>query len=150
MEKRVEEWLGDFKESTGLLYRNHFNIFLKWVKENKIDVKKIDNRIVKDYLLYSKGIGWTINTRKTALAVLRSYCKFVDRELKEFGRSEINKLLEPSENDIKKAHIERPLRIEEIKNVLVWGYEPYKTILTNMDGRKSKINWINRIQSKSL
>ncbi|MFH1328246.1 MAG: site-specific integrase [Candidatus Bathyarchaeota archaeon] len=131
MGKQVENWLNELTESTSKLYKAHFNLFLKWA-DNKVDLQKINNQVVRDYLLYRKTNAWSTQTRKAGLAVLRSYCDFIKKPLKKISRAELNNLLEPSKIDVQKAMIQRPLKVRDIKEVLVWGYQPYKTIIQLM------------------
>jgi len=138
-EECIEKWARDLKDTTAKTYVYYFLKYLDWVKKKGYwssaqemldDFKSGDeNRRYKhlDALLeYIKSCNTGVSDKQNKYQAVRSFYEYHRADLPKPSRQEANRVFTPSEMDKLRAIHNRPLKIEEVRKIIIHASQPYK------------------------
>lgn len=141
----VRQWAEDLNPNTAKNYVYYFLGYLDWVKSRRYwrsakamleDYAKLSQReqfkhldLLKRYVK-SKGTG--VSDRLNTWCAVRSFYEYHRMPLPDLPRNEASRVFKPSEKDQRRALELAPLRLEELRQLIMAMHQPYRTILTVM------------------
>jgi hypothetical protein len=142
----ISRWLGELNQRTALNYGYYFLGYRNWLRgkgywpsaqalldeyeglgDSKDRYRHVD--VLKEYI---RGKGTGTNDRRGVWYAARSFYAFHRMPLPEIQRNEVSRLFEPSVRDKRKAMELAPLRVDEIKTLILNSPQPYKAVLMLM------------------
>lgn len=142
----IQKWLEDQnRPTTRRLFQFYFTKFWVWVESEGLFpspeamLKDFEGRNAKEQYEHAENIKrfmrklreeeqQSSNSRKCVLTTLRNLYEFNHTPLPKITRSDLRKMLEPSEKEKGQALERRPVRLDELKSALMEAPEPYRTI----------------------
>jgi hypothetical protein len=141
----VKRWAEDLNPSTARTYVFYVMKYVEWVKgkglwksaqemlddyaklEPKAQFKHVD--VLKEYVK-SKGTG--TNDKKNTLFAVRNFYEYHRLALPRLSRNENARILKLSETDKRRAMELAPLKIEEVRELILNTQQPYRAALMVM------------------
>lgn len=144
-EECIRRWVSDLNPHTAKHHAYYFLQYLKWFKQmgywpsakamleeyEKLSpeerFKHVD--VIKQYLK-SKGTG--SSDRRNALSAIKSFYEYHRLPLPRLPRTEVSRLFRPSESDKRRAIELTPLKVDEVRRLVLNSPQPYKAAMIVM------------------
>lgn len=138
-EECVKRWARDLRPSTARTYVYYFLKYLEWVKKNGFfssaeemlnDARKGDPETLYNHLelvfSYLKQLNVGIKDKKNRYMAIRNFYEYHRCPLPKPSKQQLNRVFYPSELDKLRALNRRPLKLEEVKKIIIHAPQPYK------------------------
>jgi len=140
----ILDWLRELGPKTALNYGNYFLRYMDWFREEGYwvsaqamlrDYESLDSDrdrfghvdVLKRHIR-SKGTG--SNDKRNAWQSVRSFYSFHRMPLPSLPRNEAARLFRPSEEDKRRALELAPIKLDEVKRLILNTPQPYKAAIT--------------------
>jgi hypothetical protein len=141
----VRQWAEDLNPNTAKNYVYYFLGYVDWVKSRRYwrsaramleEYAKLGQkdqfRHLDQLKRYVKSKGTGVSDRLNTWCAVRSFYEYHRMPLPDLPRNEASRVFKPSEKDQRRALELAPLRLEELRQLILAMHQPYRTILVVM------------------
>ena len=138
-EECVRRWAYDLKPTTARTYVYYLLKYLEWVKKNGFfssaeemlnDARNGDNETLYNHLelvlSYIKQLNVGIKDKRNRYMAIRNFYEYHRCPLPKPSKQQLNRVFYPSELDKLRALNKKPLKLEEVKKIIIHAPQPYK------------------------
>lgn len=162
----VKKWAEDLSSSTAKNYVYYFLKYLEWVKEKgywssaKEMIEDYKSRDLDDryrhldvLLEFIKSSNTGINDKKLRYCAVKNFYEYYRADLPKPSKQDRLRAFRPSEMDKKRALLNKPVKVDEIKKIIIHAPQPYKAaFMVCFQGAlgRSEYNQFNELVWKTI
>lgn len=134
---RVIRWANELRESSARPYVYYITKYLQWAEEKGYwsnaeemirDFMDTDDRykhldIILDFIKDQKT---GTKDRKNRYMAIKNFYEYYRLDLPKPSKAQADRVFRPSDNDKKRAMSEKPLKVEEVRKIIIHAKQPYK------------------------